>query len=89
MPVCTFAIASSRYYKRDDNLEKEVSFFDIEAWSRLAESCYNLGKKGRGIKVVGRLKQDRWAGYDGKQHSKISIVAEHIEFKPELEIANL
>jgi single-strand DNA-binding protein len=87
-PVCTFAIASSRFYKRDDNLEKEVSFFDIEAWSRLAESCYDLGKKGRGVKVVGRLKQDRWTGADGKQHSKVSIVAEHVEFRPEFTSPN-
>jgi single-strand DNA-binding protein len=42
-----------------------------------------MGKKGRGVRVVGRLKQDRWTGNDGKQHSKIAIVAEHVEFRPE------
>jgi single-strand DNA-binding protein len=82
-PVCTFSIASSRYYKGDGSLEKEVSFFDIEAWAKLGEYCHNLGHKGCGIRVVGRLKQDRWVGSDGKQHSKISIVAEHVEFRPE------
>jgi single-strand DNA-binding protein len=82
-PVCTFSIASSRYYKGDDSLEKEVSFFDIETWSKLAESCHRLGYKGRSVRVVGRLKQDRWTGSDGKPHSKISIVAEHVEFRPE------
>jgi single-strand DNA-binding protein len=35
------------------------------------------------VRVTGRLKQDRWNSTDGKQHSKISIVAEHVEFKPE------
>jgi single-strand DNA-binding protein len=33
--------------------------------------------------VVGRLKQDRWIGADGKARSKITIVAEHVEFRPE------
>jgi single-stranded DNA-binding protein len=33
--------------------------------------------------VVGRLKQDRWTGTDGKQYSKIKVVAEHVEFKPQ------
>jgi single-strand DNA-binding protein len=33
--------------------------------------------------VVGRLKQSRWTGNDGKQNSRVSIVAEHVEFRPE------
>jgi single-strand DNA-binding protein len=35
------------------------------------------------VRVTGRLKQDRWSSTDGKPHSKISIVAEHVEFKPD------
>jgi single-strand DNA-binding protein len=34
--------------------------------------------------VVGRLKQDRWTVPDGKPRSRIEIVAEHVEFKPQL-----
>jgi single-strand DNA-binding protein len=81
--VCTFNLASNRFFKQDTGLEKEVSFFEVETWAKLAEICYNLGKKGRGVRVIGRLKQDRWNGSDGKAHSKISIVAEHVEFRPE------
>ncbi|MDR1218244.1 MAG: single-stranded DNA-binding protein [Treponema sp.] len=81
--VCTFSLASNRFYKQDNMLEKEVSFFDVESWSKLAENCYNLGRKGRGVRVVGRLKQDRWNGPDGKLHSKVSIIAEHVEFRPD------
>jgi len=82
-PVCTFSLASNRFFKQDTGLEKEVSFFEIETWAKLAESCNNQGRKGRGIRVVGRLKQDRWTGNDGKPHSRIRIVAEHVEFRPE------
>jgi single-strand DNA-binding protein len=81
--VCTFSLASNRYFKQDTGFEQEVSFFEVETWSKLAERCYNLGRKGRGVRVVGRLKQDRWTGQDGKSHSRIMIVAEHVEFKPE------
>jgi single-strand DNA-binding protein len=81
--VCTMSLASNRYYKQDSGFEKEVSFFEIETWAKLAEACYNKGRKGRGIRVVGRLKQDRWNGADGKPHSRITIVAEHVEFRPE------
>jgi single-strand DNA-binding protein len=36
------------------------------------------------VRVVGRLKQDRWTGPEGQTRSKVSIVAEHVEFKPQL-----
>jgi single-strand DNA-binding protein len=64
-------------------MKKEVSFFDIESWGNLAESCSKLGRKGRGVRVVGRLRQDRWQSADGKNHARFLIVAEHIEFRPE------
>ena len=76
-PLCLFSIASNRFFKQD-----ETSFFDVETWSRLAELCRENCTKGRGVRVVGRLKQDRWVGTDGKHYSKIKVVAEHIEFKP-------
>ncbi|MDR0312368.1 MAG: single-stranded DNA-binding protein [Treponema sp.] len=81
--LCTFSLASNRYYKQDSQLEKEVGFFDVETWAKLADNCNNLGHKGRGVRVVGRLKQDRWTGTDGKPHSRVTIVAEHVEFRPE------
>ncbi|RKX84665.1 MAG: single-stranded DNA-binding protein, partial [Spirochaetes bacterium] len=39
-------------------------------------------KKGRGVRVVGRIKQDRWKDQDDKSREKFKIVAEHVEFKP-------
>ena len=82
--VCTFVLASNRYFKQDEETQKEVSFFEVTTWSRLAEVCGEYLKKGRGVRVVGRLKQDRWTGAEGHGRSKVSIVAEHVEFKPQL-----
>jgi single-strand DNA-binding protein len=81
--VCSFAVASDRFYKQPEGeLEKEVSYFDVEAWSRLGSTCSQNLKKGRGVRVVGRLKQDRWTDAEGKMKSRVKIVAEHVEFKP-------
>ena len=55
-PVCTFSLASNRSYRQDNGYEKEVSFFDVETWAKLADICNNMGRKGRGVRVVGRLK---------------------------------
>jgi single-strand DNA-binding protein len=81
--LCTFSIASNRFFRQDESMEKEVSYFNVETWSKLAENASNLGHKGRGVRVVGRLKQERWTDRDGKAQSKIVIVAEHLEFRPE------
>lgn len=80
--VVNFTVASNRYFKKDGNTEQETSFFEVEAWGRLAESCAELGKNGRGLRVVGRLKQNRWVDGDGNNRSRTFIVAEHVEFKP-------
>jgi single-strand DNA-binding protein len=82
--VCSFALASNRYFKQDEETQKEVSYFDITTWSRLAEVCGEYLKKGRGVRVVGRLKQDRWTSPEGQARSKVEIVAEHVEFKPQM-----
>jgi single-strand DNA-binding protein len=42
-----------------------------------------MGHKGRGVRVVGRLRQYRWNGSDGKIHACVVIIAEHVEFRPE------
>lgn len=81
--VCNFSLASNRFYKQDDEFEQETSFFEVESWAKLAEACGKNCGKGRGVRVVGRLKQDRWTGTDGKNYSKIKVIAEHIEFKPQ------
>jgi single-strand DNA-binding protein len=86
--VCNFSLASNRFFKQNNGLEKEVSFFDVETWAKLAESCGNLGRKGRGVRVVGHLRQDRWNSEDGKARSKVVIVAEHVEFRPDFKKRN-
>jgi single-strand DNA-binding protein len=80
--VCSFSVASNRFFKQGEQTEKEVSYFDIETWSKLAQTCGETLKKGRGVRVVGRLKQDRWEDPNGKTQSRFKIVAEHVEFKP-------
>ena len=84
--VCKVPIAVNRFYRTSDGQSvDEVSYFDVEACGKMAEYCEKHSEKGRGMRVVGRLKQDRWKTQEGKTTSKVSIVAEHIEFKPRIE----
>ncbi|MCG8479705.1 MAG: single-stranded DNA-binding protein [Spirochaetales bacterium] len=79
--VCNFSIGSHHMYKKEAKQHTETSFFDVEVWSRLGENCAEYLRKGRGVRVVGRLKQDRWKDGEGKSRSRLKIVAEHVEFR--------
>jgi len=81
--VCKFSVASNRFYKQDGARLNEVSYFDVEVWSKVAEACEKPLKKGRGVRVVGRLKQDRWIDDTGSSHTRVKVVGEHVEFKPQ------
>lgn len=82
--VLKATVAVDRFYKnKDGETVKEVSYFHIEAYGILAERIGSKCKKGRAIRVIGRLKQNRWKDSDGKEHSIVLVIAEHIDFKPD------
>jgi single-strand DNA-binding protein len=73
--VCDFVLASNRH----EGLV--LRGHDLVAPRRGLRGVIVEGPGGR---VVGRLKQDRWTGPEGQTRSKAEIVAEHVEFKPQL-----
>lgn len=77
--LCTFTLVVNRYIKYDGNWKEEVSFFNIEVWNKLAENIVENFHKGDKIRIIGRLRQDRWQGKDGRIHSKVIVVSDHIE----------
>ncbi len=81
--VARFTIGVNRWYKNRNNEDvNEVSWFDVECYGKMAEYTEGKATKGRGVRVVGRLKQDTWKDETGKTCSRIYVVAEHIEYKP-------
>ena len=85
--LATFSIAVNRYYKKaDGDFEQEVSYFDIEAWGgNYVKLISEKAEKGSGVRIVGRLKQNRWQDQNGKWQSRVSVVAEHVEFRGKVE----
>lgn len=76
-----FTIACNKYYKVGEEFKEEVSYFDIVVWGREADNCNEHLSKGRGVRIIGSLKQDRWTDNDGKVRSRIVVIAEHVYFK--------
>ena len=79
--VCSLSIANNRIYSKNNEKVTEVSYFDVEVWGVVAENCAKYLKKGSGIIVEGRLKQDRWEK-DGKTQSRVRISANSVHFMP-------
>ena len=79
--VCSMSIANNRIYTKNNQKVTEVSYFDIEVWGQIAENCSKYLKKGSGIIVEGRLRQDRWEK-DGKTQSRVRISANNVHFMP-------
>jgi len=79
--VCSLSIANNRVYTKNNERVTEVSYFDIDVWGPSAENCAKYLKKGSGIIVEGRLKQDRWEK-DGKTQSRVRISANSVHFMP-------
>jgi len=82
--LVSFTVGSNRYFKRnesDPEYQKEVSFFDVEVWGKLADSVVDKLNKGIGVRAVGRMKQDRWVDGAGQKRNRVKIIAEAVEFK--------
>jgi single-strand DNA-binding protein len=86
-PVCEFGIAYNRRYKVGQDWKEESHFFDVKSFGRLAENLSERLSKGYTVVIEGRLSQDRWTGQDGKNYSKVRIVAEAVRIirKPKVE----
>ncbi|HIC97369.1 MAG TPA: single-stranded DNA-binding protein [Aquificaceae bacterium] len=85
--VAEFGVAWNRRYRIDEEWKEESHFFDVKAYGRLAEDLSSRLSKGYQVIVEGRLSQDRWTGQDGKNYSRVRIVAESVRIirKPKLE----
>jgi len=73
--VCTFGLATNRYWTTEQGEKKEeVEFHRIVAWNKLGELCGQLLGKGRKVYVEGRLQTRKWTGQDGAEHTTTEIV---------------
>lgn len=78
--VTSFSVAVNHDYSGKDGGEF-VSYFNVETWDRLAESCRDYLKKGRGVLIQGVLRQDRWKDDQGVNHSRVKIMANQVRFE--------
>lgn len=76
VPVATFGIATNRSYNdASGNAVETAEFTNLVAWSKLAEICSQLLKKGTKIYIEGRLQTSKWDDKEtGKPMQRVEVV---------------
>ena len=80
-PVASFSIAVNRSFTPSDGGERreETEWFNVVAWSRLAEFSQQYVTKGRLVYVEGRLQTRKWTDREQKERTTVEIVANDIQ----------
>jgi len=75
-PVTTFSVATSRSWNTSEGGRRtETEWFNVVAWSNLAEICKQHLSKGRLVYIEGRLQTRQWDDPEGNKHTSTEIVA--------------
>lgn len=78
-PVTSFSVAVSRLWNSPDGeRHEETEWFNVVAWSNLAETCKQHLTKGQQVYIEGRLQTRRWEDQEGKKHVSTEIVADRM-----------
>lgn len=79
-PVCTIGLATNRSWTTGEGGERteQTEFHKIVVWSKLAEICGQLLKKGRKVFVEGRLQTRDWTTQDGQKRQTTEVVMENM-----------
>jgi single-strand DNA-binding protein len=82
MAIAKFSLAINRVWKNEAGESKEeVTFVEIDAFGRQAETISQYLKKGSPLLVEGRLKLDQWDDKQtGQKRSKLGVVLEGFQF---------
>src|SRR3954471_6753541 len=82
LAIAKIGLAVNRTWKNEAGESKEeVTFVDVDAFGRQAETIGQYFKKGRPILIEGRLKLDQWDDkQSGQKRSRLGVVMEGFQF---------
>ena len=80
--IAKIGLAVNRVWRTETGEQKEeVTFVDVDAFGKQAETIGQYLKKGRPVLVEGRLKLDTWDDkQSGQKKSKLGVVLETFQF---------
>lgn len=78
--VCTFSVATSRRWRKEEKLEQETEWHRVVAFGELAQRCAEYLAKGEKVYVEGRLKTSDYTDRDGIKRYSTEIIASRVLF---------
>lgn len=82
MAIARIGIAMNRKWKSETGeMKEEVTFVDVDAFGKQAETIGQYLKKGRPILIEGRLRYEQWEDKQTQQkRSRLGVVLESFQF---------
>ena len=77
--IADFGIAVTRKFKNSEG-KYDADFFSVKSFGRTAEFVEKQLVKGTKVEVTGRLQQDRWTDKEGKNQSRVIVIASDVAF---------
>jgi single-strand DNA-binding protein len=77
-PACRFEVATSCWHLQ----KQDLSVFTVELREPQLAACRQQLTKGRGVRIIGRLHQNRWKDLAGNPHTELQIVGELVQPRP-------
>lgn len=77
--ICTFTVAVSRRFTNQAG-KHVTDFFNVVAWSQLADLCGRYLAKGRKVAVIGEVQNRSYDDKDGNKRYITEVLASEIEF---------
>jgi len=74
--VASFSVAVNSKFGEEESTE----WFNIVAWSKLAETCNQFVTKGQQVYVEGRLQTRKWDDKEGQTHYRTEVIANRVLF---------
>ena len=80
--VVNFGLASNERWTDTETgeLRESVTFVEVHAWNRQAESIFEYFKKGDPILIEGSLRFEQWETDDGQNRSRLTLRVQRWEF---------
>jgi len=75
-PVTSFTMGVTyTWHDAEGERREQTEWFNIVAWSGLAEVCNQYLRKGQRVYIEGRLQTRRWQDQSGEERSATEVVA--------------
>lgn len=79
LKIAEISIATSSFYKKDNQRIEKTQWHTVTLWGRLAEVVEQYTTKGSSVYVEGRLEHEKWQDQNRTTRYTTKIVAETVQ----------